>query len=79
MFGLNSHIVNFIGACIRWTWGQIRRPLFGGPKFTFREYLDGPKDGDIVIDKIGHGCINHVIGVIILFILIYILGTYILS
>jgi hypothetical protein len=79
MFGLGSYITNFIGGCCRWAWGQIRLKLFGGPKFTFNEYLNGPNNGDEIIDTYGHGCINHVIGIVVLMILIvYVVDHFIL-
>jgi hypothetical protein len=45
--------------------------IVGGPKYTFREYLNGPDNGDEIIDTFGHGIINNVIGVIMLFIILY--------
>ena len=69
MFGYGPFITNYIGACIRWAWGEIRFKLFGGSKFSFNEYLNGPKNAEIIIDTAGHGCINHVLGIIIGFIL----------
>lgn len=79
MFGFESHILNFVGACIRWTFGQIRMKLFGGSKFTFNEYLNGPKNGDEIIDTFGHGFINHIVGIITLTILLITIVNYINS
>jgi hypothetical protein len=78
MIGLGSHISNFVGACSRWTWGQIRFKFFGGPKFTFNEYMNGPKNGDEIIDTYGHGCINHVVGIIILTIILLTFVNYVI-
>ena len=71
--GLGSLIFNFFGACSRWTYGQIRRRLFGGPKYTFREYLNGPDNGDEIIDTFGHGLITNVIGFITIMAIIFLI------
>ena len=36
-------IFNFLGACIRWTLGSIWRTVFKKTRFTFKQYLNGPK------------------------------------
>ena len=74
--GIGSFIYNFFGACTRWTYGQIRRMIVGGPKYTFKEYLNGPDNGDEIIDTFGHGLINNVVGFIALFTIIYFVIKY---
>jgi hypothetical protein len=74
--GIGSFIFNFFGACSRWTYGQFRRMLVGGPKYTFREYLNGPDNGDEIIDTFGHGLITNIIGAITILIIIVLLKTY---
>jgi hypothetical protein len=36
-------IFNFLGACIRWALGSFWRALFKKTRFTFKQYLNGPK------------------------------------
>ena len=62
---------------MRWCWGQIRYPIFGGEKFTFKDYLNGPqKSNDEIIDRFGHGLINNVIGIIVLVIILFFTVKY---
>lgn len=44
-------ILNFIGGVIRWTWGILWRTLLGKPKYSFKEYLYGPKKSKDHWDK----------------------------
>ncbi len=62
-------ILNFIGASIRWTYGSIWRTLFRKPKFTFKEYLYGPKNSRDYYDKNAHQLNNKLIGIFALGIL----------
>lgn len=66
---IGSFITNFIGASIRWCFGKIRAVVFGGKSFSFEEYLNGPNNAEGIIDTAGHGCVNHVIGILVGFIL----------
>ncbi len=52
---------NFIGAVIRWCYGSIWRTLFKKKKFTFKEYLYGPKESGYY-DDMGHQFNNRIIG-----------------
>ena len=71
--GLGSFIFNFFGACSRWTYGQFRSRLFGGPKYTFREYLNGPDNGDEIIDTFGHGLITNIVGAVTIIVIVVLL------
>lgn len=62
-FVLLDVIFNFIGAVVRWIFGSIYRTLFQKPKFTFKEYLSGPKKSDW-FDEHAHGTDNVIVGVI---------------
>ena len=62
-FVLLDVIFNFIGAVVRWIFGSIYRTLFQKPKFTFKEYLSGPKKSDW-FDENAHGTNNVVVGVV---------------
>ena len=76
--GVGSFIFNFAGACTRWAWGQIRIRIFGGQKFTFNEYLNGPKNSDDeIIDGLGHGFVNNMIGFITIMIILFFLIKYV--
>lgn len=68
-------IVNFIGASIRWIYGSIWRTLFRKPKFTFKEYLYGPKNSHDYYDKNAHQLNNKLIGIFALGILAAIIVT----
>lgn len=65
-----SDFINFIGATLRWLWGKIRFRFVGGPKFSFREYKNGPDNGDEIIDTYGHGIINWIIGLVAFFLIL---------
>lgn len=69
-------IFNFIGACFRWIYGTTWRTLMNKPKFTFKEYLDGPKKSSDFFDEFSHGTNNVVIGIafstIIIIIIVFI-------
>ena len=40
---IGRYIFNYIGGTIRWIYGSIWRTIFNKPKFSYREYIDGPK------------------------------------
>ena len=65
-----SEFINYIGAITRWLFGKLRFLISGGPKFSFREYLNGPDNGDEIIDTYGHGIINWIIGIVVFFALL---------
>lgn len=44
-------IVNVIGGTLRWIYGSVWRTIFNKPKFTFKEYLWGPKKSKDYYDK----------------------------
>ena len=76
--GVGSFIFNFVGACTRWTWGQLRIRIFGGQKFTFKDYLNGPQNSDDeIIDGFGHGFVNTVIGFITIMIVLALLTKFV--
>ncbi len=54
-------ILNFIGGSLRWVYGTIWRTLFKRPKFTFKEYLYGPKNSEDWFDQTGHGLANIIV------------------
>lgn len=69
--GIGSFLFNFIGACTRWFWGQIRMKIFGGQKYTFKDYLNGPQNSnDEIIDRYGHGFVNNIIGAIVILVIV---------
>ena len=57
-------IFNFIGACVRWTFGTIWRTLANKKKIKFKEYLHGPENSDDWFDFAGHEFVNRVIGML---------------
>jgi len=54
-------ILNSIGAILRWIFGSIWRTIFKKQKFTFNEYLHGPKKSNYY-DDMGHQLNNRIIG-----------------
>ena len=62
-FILLEVIFNFIGAVVRWTFGSLYRTLSNKPKFTFKEYLNGPKKPGW-FDEQAHGTNNVIVGVV---------------
>jgi len=61
---LGHIILNAIGGTARWVFGMIWRTLFNKNKYTYKEYLHGPKDPDYY-DTMGHGFNNRVIGLLV--------------
>lgn len=56
-----QQVLNFTGGTIRWIFGSIWRTIFKKPKFSFEEYIYGPKDPNYY-DKTGHSFNNVLIG-----------------
>ncbi|MGM1056738.1 MAG: hypothetical protein ACQEWG_12690 [Bacteroidota bacterium] len=48
---------------VRWIFGSIFRTLFKKPKFSFKEYLSGPKKSGW-FDEHAHGTNNVIVGVL---------------
>ena len=69
--GIGSGLLNFIGAVVRWLYGTIWRSIAGRDKFTFNEYLNGPKDGDAIFDTMEHEFVNKIVGMITLMLLCF--------
>ena len=61
--------LNFIGAITRWFIGAIWRSIFNKPKYTFGEYLSGPKNSTAYFDVYGHKFNNMLVGSIVLVII----------
>ena len=68
-------IFNFVGAFVRWGWGSIWDTLRKKKKYSFQEYLNGPKYSRDWFDKTGHGFVNRIIGIIsITIVLIFVMA-----
>ncbi len=65
--------LNFIGAITRWFFGMIWRTVFNKTKYTFDEYLSGPKNSKDHFDVYGHRFNNIIIGSIVLVIILVII------
>ena len=61
---LGRIVSNYIGATVRWTYGTIWRTILNKPKYTYAEYVNGPKDSEDSFDQIGHKLNNRIIGMI---------------
>ena len=68
-----SYIFNFMGASVRWLYGSIWRTIFRKPKFTFKEYLYGPKNSNDYFDKHAHVMNNKILGILVLGIILAVL------
>jgi len=62
MYTLSRIVFNFIGASIRYCFGLCWRTIANREKFTFNEYLHGPKNSDEWFDQTGHKFVNIIIG-----------------
>lgn len=60
---IGHYIFNYIGGTIRWIYGSIWRTIFNKPKFSYREYIDGPKKTKDHSDEFGHQFNNRLIGI----------------
>ncbi|WOD42317.1 hypothetical protein [Hwangdonia lutea] len=69
-WGVFRSIIKFVGATFRWIYGSIWRTIFGKPKFTFKEYLYGPKSPNYY-DKLAHGGNNLIIGFIVILLMVF--------
>ncbi|MBG6188463.1 hypothetical protein [Flavobacterium sp. CAN_S2] len=68
-------LLNYIGGNIRFIYGTLWRTIFNKPKFTFKEYIKGPKKSNHY-DDFGHQFNNRIIEAIFLGIIIFILVNY---
>ena len=73
LFGFE--IFNFIGGSIRWVFGTAWSALTKKPKFTFWEYINGPKNSSDWFDETGH----HFVNILIFFLALGIIFGIILS
>lgn len=58
--------LNTLGASVRWCYGFLRRRLFNKPKYTFNEYLYGPKDSEDYFDQTAHQFNNKLIAILVI-------------
>ncbi|KGO79025.1 hypothetical protein Q762_14760 [Flavobacterium cauense R2A-7] len=69
-------ILNYIGGTLRYIYGSIWRTIFNKPKFTYKEYIYGPKKPDYY-DEWGHEFNNRMIaGIFLIFIFILIANYF---
>ncbi len=66
-------ILNYTGGTLRWIYGSIWRNVFKKPKYTYAEYIHGPKNSSDYFDRFGHTFNNMIIALIFLGIIISIL------
>lgn len=67
--------LNYIGGTIRYIYGTIWRTIFHKPKFTYKEYINGPKRKNYY-DEMGHEFNNRIIAFIVLGIIVCLLVNY---
>jgi len=73
MHFMGSLILNFIGGTVRYVYGTVWRTLLKKRKFTFDEYINGPKKSQDFFDQTGHGLVNGIVGIISLSIICWII------
>jgi hypothetical protein len=66
-------ILNKIGGTFRWMLGSISSKN----KFTFKDYIYGPKNSDDYFDQMGHQFNNKWIGLFIIIIIALIIKVFI--
>lgn len=57
-------IFNYIGGSLRYGVGTIGSIIFKKPKYSFREYLYGPKEKKYY-DEMSHQFNNRIIGIVV--------------
>lgn len=62
-----GNILNFIGGTLRYVYGNVWRTILNKKKFTFEEYIYGPKDSNYYDS--GHGFNNIIIAIVFIAIL----------
>ena len=70
-----SFIPIIIGGTIRYIYGSIWRTIFNKPKFTYKEYINGPKRKNYY-DEMGHEFNNRIIAFIVIGIVVCLLVNY---
>lgn len=60
---------NYIGGTLRYLYGTIWMTIFDKPKFTYKEYIYGPKKKDYY-DETAHEFNNRIVAIIFLGIII---------
>jgi hypothetical protein len=67
--------LNYIGGTLRFIYGIIWRTIFDKPKFTYKEYIYGPKKRNYY-DEMGHEFNNRIIAFIFIGIIVIMLVNY---
>jgi hypothetical protein len=70
---LNRFLLNYIGGTLRFIYGITWRTIFKKPKFTYKEYIYGPKKKNYY-DENGHEFNNRIIAFIFIIIIIFIIN-----
>ena len=72
---IGRFFLNYIGGTIRFIYGTIWRTIFNKPKFTYKEYINGPKRKNYS-DEMGHEFNNRIIAFIVIGIVVCLLVNY---
>ena len=67
-------LLNYIGGTLRFIYGTVWRTLFNKPKFSYKEYIYGPKRPNYY-DKTGHDFNNRMIAFIFIMIIVSLLAN----
>ena len=70
---IGRFILNYTGGTLRWLYGSLYRNITNKPKFSYREYIYGPKNSKNSFDTIGHTFNNRIIGGIFIVLVIYLI------
>jgi hypothetical protein len=64
---IGGEMINFIGGTVRWCLAMLYKPLTKDTKkYTFKEYLYGPKKSQDWFDKRGHELNNRILGLLVI-------------
>lgn len=70
---IGNIIFNFIGGTVRYIFGMIWRTILKKKKFSFKEYIYGPKNPEDYFDENGHTFVNGIVGFVTLMIICWII------
>jgi hypothetical protein len=57
---IGGYILNLTGGTLRFVFGSLKRKILNQPKFTYSEYINGPKKSNHY-DDFGHTFVNKAI------------------
>jgi len=71
---IGRFLLNYIGRTLRFIYGTVWITIFKKPKFTYKEYIQGPKK-KTYYDENGHEFNNRMIGFIFIMIIVVLIAN----